>query len=286
VLPAAKVSPEIAAARGVPIGRDCVSPPWHSEFSTPRGLLEFIERLRRLALGKPVGFKLCIGHPGEFLGICKAMLETSIYPDFIVVDGAEGGTGAGPLEFLDHVGMPLRETAYTQRIETIAGMFRDKKIPLIWVGLPILKSERLSANAVAFNQFYRAYAEKAGASYIDIWEAFADEAGQYSASGPDINGQTVRLRAGDGVHFTKAGARKLAHFVEPEIRRKLEEVLPNIAPEMTPGLAPNPANGPNDGSGTPANVSALPGGQTTGATDTKALEARSRDRRSLDGTLG
>ena len=109
VLPAAKVSPEIAAVRGVPIGQDCVSPAWHSEFSTPRGLLEFIERLRRLALGKPVGFKLCIGHPGEFLGICKAMLETSIYPDFIIVDGAEGGTGAGPLEFLDHVGMPLRE---------------------------------------------------------------------------------------------------------------------------------------------------------------------------------
>jgi glutamate synthase domain-containing protein 2 len=109
VLPGAKVSPEIAAVRGVPIGRDCVSPACHSEFSTPRGLLEFIERLRRLALGKPVGFKLCVGHPGEFLGICKAMLETGIYPDFIVVDGAEGGTGAGPLEFLDHVGMPLRE---------------------------------------------------------------------------------------------------------------------------------------------------------------------------------
>jgi hypothetical protein len=158
-------------------------------------------------------------------------------------------------------GTPEWQAAYTQRIETIAGMFRDKKIPLIWVGLPILKSERLSADAVTFNQFYRAYAEKAGATYIDIWEAFADEAGQYNASGPDINGQTVRLRAGDGVHFTKAGARKLAHFVEPEIRRKLEEVQPNIEPEMQPGLAPNPANGPNDGAGTPANVSALPGGQ-------------------------
>jgi glutamate synthase domain-containing protein 2 len=109
VLPRAKVSPEIAAARRVPTGRDCVSPASHSEFSTPRGLLEFIERLRRLALGKPVGFKLCVGQPVEFLGICKAMLETGIYPDFIVVDGAEGGTGAGPLEFLDHVGMPLRE---------------------------------------------------------------------------------------------------------------------------------------------------------------------------------
>ena len=115
---------------------------------------------------------------------------------------------------------PEWQAAYTQRIETIAAMFRDKKIPLVWVGLPILKSERLSADALAFNEFYRAYAEKAGATYIDIWEAFADEAGQYSAFGPDINGQTVRLRAADGVHFTKAGARKLAHFVEPEIRRK------------------------------------------------------------------
>jgi len=87
----------------------CVSPACHPEFSTPRGLLEFVERLRRLGAGKPVGFKLCIGHPWEFLGICKAMLETGIYPDFIVVDGAEGGTGAGPLEFIDHVGMPLRD---------------------------------------------------------------------------------------------------------------------------------------------------------------------------------
>ncbi|MGA7385343.1 MAG: SGNH family hydrolase [Methylocella sp.] len=149
---------------------------------------------------------------------------------------------------------PEWQAAYTQRIETIAAMFRDKKIPLVWVGLPILRSERLSGDALAFNEFYRAYAEKAGATYIDIWEAFADEAGQYSAFGPDINGQTVRLRAGDGVHFTKAGARKLAHFVEPEIRRNLDEVLPNTAP------APNPANVANpEGTEMPANVSALPG---------------------------
>jgi len=109
LLPAAKVSREISIARGAPVGRDCISPASHSEFSTPRGLLEYVERLRRLARGKPVGFKLCVGHPWEFLGICKAMLETGIYPDFIVVDGAEGGTGAGPLEFVDHVGMPLRD---------------------------------------------------------------------------------------------------------------------------------------------------------------------------------
>ena len=158
-------------------------------------------------------------------------------------------------------GSPEWQAAYTQRIETIAGLFRDKKIPLVWVGLPILKSERLSADALIFNQYYRAFAEKAGATYIDIWEAFADDAGHYSASGPDINGQIVRLRAADGIHFTKAGARKLAHFVEPEIRRKLDEMQPNIEPGMAPGVAPNPANAPNDGTGPPANVSALPGGE-------------------------
>ncbi|WP_114813349.1 FMN-binding glutamate synthase family protein [Paraburkholderia kururiensis] len=109
VLPAAKITPEIAETRGVPMGRDCISPATHSEFSTPRGLLEFVERLRKLSGGKPTGFKLCIGHPWEFFGIAKAMLETGILPDFIVVDGAEGGTGAAPLEFTDHIGVPLQE---------------------------------------------------------------------------------------------------------------------------------------------------------------------------------
>jgi len=109
VLPGAKVSPEIAAARGVPVGVDCVSPSRHSAFSTPIELMQFIATMRRLSGGKPAGFKLCIGHPWEFLAICKAMLETDIYPDFIVIDGKEGGTGAAPLEFSDHLGMPLRE---------------------------------------------------------------------------------------------------------------------------------------------------------------------------------
>ncbi len=109
VLPAAKVSEEIARIRGVPLGEDCISPPYHTAFSTPVGLLQFIVALRQLSAGKPVGFKLCIGHPWEFLAICKAMVETGIYPDFIVVDGSEGGTGAAPLEFMDHLGMPMRE---------------------------------------------------------------------------------------------------------------------------------------------------------------------------------
>jgi glutamate synthase domain-containing protein 2 len=109
VLPAAKVTLEIARTRGVPMGVDCISPPFHSAFSTPVGLLEFIDEMRRLSGGKPAGFKLCIGHPWEFLAVCKAMTETGILPDFIVVDGMEGGTGAAPLEFMDHLGMPLRE---------------------------------------------------------------------------------------------------------------------------------------------------------------------------------
>ncbi|HEX7801762.1 MAG TPA: FMN-binding glutamate synthase family protein [Pseudoxanthomonas sp.] len=109
VLPAAKVSAEISATRGVPMGVDCVSPARHSAFSTPQGLLEFVARLRELSGGKPTGFKLAIGHPWEWFGIAKAMQETGLLPDYIVVDGAEGGTGAAPAEFIDHVGVPMHE---------------------------------------------------------------------------------------------------------------------------------------------------------------------------------
>ena len=109
VLPGPKVTAEIAAARGVPVGVDCVSPARHSAFNTPLEMMAFIEKLRTLSGGKPTGFKLCIGHPWEWFAIAKAMLETGITPDFIVVDGGEGGTGAAPLEFTDHVGAPLQE---------------------------------------------------------------------------------------------------------------------------------------------------------------------------------
>src|SRR5580698_2883852 len=109
VLPAAKVSEEISKIRGVPLGEDCISPATHRAFSTPLEMMAFIGEIRRLSGGKPAGFKLCIGHPWEFLAICKAMLQTGIYPDFIVIDGNEGGTGAAPLEFMDHLGMPMRE---------------------------------------------------------------------------------------------------------------------------------------------------------------------------------
>ncbi|MBP8306682.1 MAG: FMN-binding glutamate synthase family protein [Burkholderiaceae bacterium] len=109
VLPGAKVSLEIAEARGVPAGVDCISPASHSAFSTPIGLLEFVARLRKLSGGKPTGFKLAIGHPWEWFAIAKAMQVTGITPDFIVVDGKEGGTGAAPAEFIDRMGAPMKD---------------------------------------------------------------------------------------------------------------------------------------------------------------------------------
>jgi glutamate synthase domain-containing protein 2 len=109
ILPAKKLTREIAEIRGVEMGQDVLSPPCHSAFSNPTGLLEFVQKLREASGGKPVGFKLCVGKRREFFGIVKAMLKTKIYPDFITVDGAEGGTGAAPLEFSDSVGTPLND---------------------------------------------------------------------------------------------------------------------------------------------------------------------------------
>jgi glutamate synthase domain-containing protein 2 len=126
VLPGAKVSAEIAAARGVPVGTDCVSPARHSAFSTPVEMLQFIQRLRALSGGKPTGFKLCIGHPWEWFALAKAMLETGITPDFIVVDGAEGGTGAAPMEFIDHMGAPLQEGLLLVHNTLVGLNLRDK----------------------------------------------------------------------------------------------------------------------------------------------------------------
>ena len=126
VLPGAKVTIEIAEARGVTPGVDCVSPASHSAFDTPVGLLQFVDRLRKLSGGKPTGFKLAIGHPWEFFGIVKAMLETGILPDFIVVDGSEGGTGAAPVEFTDHVGVPLQEALLMVNNALVGANLRDK----------------------------------------------------------------------------------------------------------------------------------------------------------------
>jgi glutamate synthase domain-containing protein 2 len=126
LLPGEKVSPEIASIRLIEPGVDCLSPAAHPEFSTPRGLLEFVNRLRELSGGKPVGFKLCIGIRSEFMSICKAMLETGILPDFITIDGAEGGTGAAPPEYSDSLGTPINEALVFVHSCLVGADLRDK----------------------------------------------------------------------------------------------------------------------------------------------------------------
>ncbi|KAB7615541.1 FMN-binding glutamate synthase family protein [Amylibacter sp. SFDW26] len=133
ILLGAKVTTEIAAARGVKVGVDCISPSAHSVFSTPLELCEFIGRLRDLSGGKPVGFKLCVGHPWEWFAIAKAMKESGICPDFITVDGTEGGTGAAPVEFADHKGAPLREGLMLVH-NTLVGLGIRDEIKLIASG--------------------------------------------------------------------------------------------------------------------------------------------------------
>jgi len=133
ILPGSKVTKAIAEARGVPIGVDCISPSSHSAFSTPLELMAFIARLRELSDGKPVGIKLCIGHPWEFFALAKAMLETTIWPDFITVDGSEGGTGAAPVEFADHIGAPLREGLMLVH-NTLVGLGLREKVKIIASG--------------------------------------------------------------------------------------------------------------------------------------------------------
>nr|WP_278189803.1 FMN-binding glutamate synthase family protein [Brevibacterium sp. ZH18] len=126
VLPGPKVTEEIAEIRGIPVGKTCISPPNHTVFSTPVELLHFIAKMRELSGGKPAGFKLCVGSRTEFLSICKAMLETEITPDFIIVDGSEGGTGAAPLEFEDHVGLPLTQGLMIVHNALVGAGLRDR----------------------------------------------------------------------------------------------------------------------------------------------------------------
>ena len=133
ILPAKKVTPEIAQIRNVPLGKDVLSPPYHKAFNTPEGLMKFMKQLRDLSGGKPVGFKLCLGEKSEFLAICKAMIETGIKPDFIAVDGAEGGTGAAPLEFANSVGTPFKE-AVAYVFNALVGFDLQKDIKIIASG--------------------------------------------------------------------------------------------------------------------------------------------------------
>jgi hypothetical protein len=139
-------------------------------------------------------------------------------------------------ETLDPLSDKWREI-YDRRIEALVAPFKAAHVPVAWVGLPPMRSERFNAQVVKLNELFKEKAEEAGAHYIDIWDAFANQDGDYDAFGPDINGQTVKLRSSDGIHFTKAGARKLAQFLETDIKRAFESAKPptdiaNLPPDI------------------------------------------------------
>ena len=151
ILPAKKNTKEIAKIRGVEPGVDVLSPPYHKAFSTPIEMMEFIGQLRELSGGKPIGFKLCVGHYRDFFALCKAMCATDILPDFIAVDGGEGGTGAAPLEFSNSVGMPFRDgVAFVHDALTGFDLRKDIKIfasGKIFTGFHIFRALALGADA-------------------------------------------------------------------------------------------------------------------------------------------
>lgn len=158
VLPRTKLTPEIATTRGVPLNRDCISPARHSAFSSPLELMGFIDCLRTLSEGKPVGLKLAIGYRHEFMGLIKAMLETGVTPDFIVIDGSEGGTGAAPVELTNHVGMPVADgLSFAHAVLTGAGL-RDRV--------------RLAASGKAISAFDLCRLHALGADYVMAARAF------------------------------------------------------------------------------------------------------------------
>ena len=157
ILPGKKNTPEIAAIRGVEPYTTVFSPPYHSAFSTPEGLILFVEKLRDLSGGKPVGFKLCIGRKSEFLSICKAMVKLNKYPDFITVDGGEGGTGAAPPEFTNFVGMPLLDAlAFVDN--SLRGFGIRKQMKLIVAGKILTGFHMVRAMALGANVCYSARA--------------------------------------------------------------------------------------------------------------------------------
>jgi uncharacterized protein len=141
---------------------------------------------------------------------------------------------------------------YRDRIDAVASAFAERKVPLIWVGAPPMQSARLTTDLIAFNDMFRQRVERSGGTYVDLWEGFVDAQNRYTASGPDLTGQIARLRAADGVHFTKAGARKAAHFVDVAIRRLLLTDRPHNIIALPPLASLPPASAPEQAAAAPA----------------------------------
>ncbi|MDP3560066.1 MAG: FMN-binding glutamate synthase family protein, partial [Legionellaceae bacterium] len=214
ILPAAKLTPEIAKVRKVAMGHDVLSPPAHSAFDSPIGLLEFVNTLRTLSNGKPVGFKLCLGQRAQFLAICKAMLETELYPDFITVDGAEGGTGAAPLEYVNNVGEPL-EAALVFVHNALVGVNVREKIRVIASGKVATGFDLVEKIALGADMCNSARGMMMAAGCIQSKQCNANTCPTGVAT------QNPRLQRGLVIDDKK---HRIAHFHENTIRSFLELV--------------------------------------------------------------
>ena len=214
ILPKDKITEEIAQIRGVPRDRDCISPASHSAFSTPIEMMNFIQKLRTLSGGKPVGFKLCIGQPWQFMAIVKAMLETKIMPDFIVVDGSEGGTGAAPIELIDHMGTPLRE----------ALLFVHNTL----VGAGIRKHIKIGASGKMISAFDIASTMAMGADWVNSARGFMFAVGCVQAQSCHTNQCPVGVATQD-VQRQKAldvpdKAERVFHFQQNTLKALAEMI--------------------------------------------------------------
>jgi hypothetical protein len=189
-----------------------------------------------------------------------------------------GKTGNGTFEFRSDEW----EKVYTRRIDDTLAALKSKGVPVFWVGLPSIRGAKSTADVSYLNDLYRARAERAGVVYIDVWDGFVDEGGKYTNFGPDYEGQTRRLRSGDGVYFTKYGARKLAHYVERELRRYMSNRVPVALPSGPIAPVPGdnkPAARPLAGpvvplTNTPANSDQLLGASTGGPNHGDAIAAQ------------
>ncbi|MEM9727435.1 MAG: FMN-binding glutamate synthase family protein [Myxococcota bacterium] len=214
ILPGAKVTQEIADARKVPVGQECFSPPGHSAFSTPIELCHFLAKLREGSGGKPVGFKLCIGKPGEFMAICKAMIETEITPDFITVDGSEGGTGAAPIEFSDRLGAPLREALLVVQNTLVGANLRDKL--------------RVAASGKLISSYDLATAMAFGANWCNVARGFMFSVGCIQAQSCHTNQCPVGVTTQDPRLYRALVVKEKA----PRVRNFHKNTLKGLA-EMT-----------------------------------------------------
>ncbi len=249
ILPAAKVTEEIAAIRHVPMGQDVVSPPAHSSFNSPAGLLEFVVRLRELSGGKPVGFKLCIGNKSEFLGICKAMIESGIRPDFITVDGSEGGTGAAPVELTNSVGTPLRDglifvnralrgTGLRQPIRLIAAgkaLSAFHVIRLLALGADTVNAARAMMFALGCLQSRSCNTDKCPTGIA------TQDPARYKALDIDLKGQRVANYHKSMIHnllelLAAAGVQKLEDLNPGHIHRRVGGTVVMNYDEMYPPI--------------------------------------------------